>query len=113
MTTNITTNTPVNLWSSAGHVRDYLERADSPHRTEGESILLEFIPKTARRVLDLGTGNGRLLALVKSALAADGVESTAVDFSPAMLEAVTERFAGDPSVAIVAHNLDIRLDPIS
>ncbi|MFZ0298685.1 MAG: class I SAM-dependent methyltransferase [Candidatus Sulfotelmatobacter sp.] len=107
MTPNITTNTSVNLWSSDGHVRNYLERADSiPHRTEGESVLLECIPKTARRVLDLGTGNGRLLALVKSALAATGVESVAVDFSPAMLEAVAKRFAGESSVKVVTHNLD-------
>ncbi|MFZ0277271.1 MAG: class I SAM-dependent methyltransferase [Candidatus Sulfotelmatobacter sp.] len=107
MTPNITTNTPVNLWSSDGHVRDYLERADSiPHRTEGESVLLEFIPKTARRILDLGTGNGRLLALVKSGLNAAGVESVAIDFSPAMLQAVAERFAGDSSVNVVTHNLD-------
>lgn len=107
MTANITTNAPVNLWTSDGHVRDYLERADSiPHRTEGESVLLEFIPKTARRILDLGTGNGRLLALVQSWIAAAGVDSVAVDFSPAMLEAVAERFAGDSSVKVVAHNLD-------
>ena len=107
MTPNITTNAPVNLWTSTGHVRDYLERADSiPHRSEGESALLEFIPKTARRVLDLGTGNGRLLALVRSVLDAAGVESVAVDFSPAMLEAVAKRFAGDASVKVVAHNLD-------
>jgi tRNA (cmo5U34)-methyltransferase len=107
MTPNITTNAPVNLWTSAGHVRDYLERANSiPHRTEGESALLEFIPKTARRVLDLGTGNGRLLALVKSSISAAGVDSVAIDFSPAMLEAVAKRFAGDSSVTIVAHNLD-------
>jgi len=107
MTPNITTNAPVNLWTSSGHVRDYLGRADSiPHRTEGESVLLEFIPKTARRILDLGTGNGRLLALVKSALATSGVDSVAIDFSPAMLEAAAERFAGDSSVKVVAHNLD-------
>jgi tRNA (cmo5U34)-methyltransferase len=107
MTPNITTNAPVNLWTSTGHVRDYLERADSiPHRTEGESALLEFIPKTARRILDLGTGNGRLLALVKSRLDAAGVDSVAVDFSPAMLEAVAERFNADSTVTIVAHNLD-------
>ncbi len=103
----MTTNTPVNLWRSAGHVRDYLNRADSiPHRTEGESALLEFIPKTARRILDLGTGNGRLLALVKSGLDAAGVDSVAIDFSPAMLEAVAKRFNGDSSVKVVAHNLD-------
>ncbi|HTU42303.1 MAG TPA: class I SAM-dependent methyltransferase, partial [Candidatus Aquilonibacter sp.] len=80
-----------------------------PHRTEGESTLLEFVPSKARRLLDLGTGDGRLLALVKSQLAAEAarpVEAVAVDFSPAMLDAVRKRFAGDSSVMIVAHNLD-------
>ncbi len=107
------TNASVNLWTSADHVADYLGRADSiPHRSEGESTLLEFIPRKACRLLDLGTGNGRLLALVKSQLAtqnggsdADG-EAVALDFSPAMLEAVRKRFAADASVSIVAHNLD-------
>jgi SAM-dependent methyltransferase len=111
----MTTNTPVNLWTSSDHARDYLGRADSIlHRGEGESTLLEFIPRNARRVLDLGTGDGRLLALVKAELAAgdagqngrDKVEAVAIDFSPAMLEAVGKRFAGDSSVTIVAHNLD-------
>ena len=56
----------VNLWTSTDHALEYLERADSiPHRIEGESSLLEFIPRTTRRILDLGTGDGRLLALVK------------------------------------------------
>jgi tRNA (cmo5U34)-methyltransferase len=103
----MTTKTPVNLWTSSGHARDYLGRADSIlHRTEGESTLLEFIPKTARRILDLGTGDGRLLALVKSELAPTNVEAVAVDFSPTMLEAVGKRFADDSSVTIVTHNLD-------
>lgn len=111
----MTTNTPVNLWDSPDHARDYLERADSIlHRSEGESTLLEFLPKTPHRILDLGTGDGRLLGLVKTALRAREatgdrnakVEAVAVDFSPTMLEAVRKRFAGDSSVTIVAHNLD-------
>jgi SAM-dependent methyltransferase len=101
---------PVNLWTSSEHVRDYLERADSvKHRGEGEATLMEFIPSTVRRILDLGTGDGRLLALVRKELARRGVEKTdavAVDFSAAMLEAVRKRFAGDSSVTVIAHNMD-------
>lgn len=104
---------PVNLWSSREHVKDYLERADSiSHRQEGETALLEFIPANARRILDLGTGDGRLLALVWDLLAQGDrarSEAVAVDFSPAMLEAVRQRFAKEPSIQIVAHNLD---DPL-
>jgi tRNA (cmo5U34)-methyltransferase len=106
----MTTNSTINLWTSTDHVRDYLGRADSIlHRTEGESTLLEFVPKTARRILDLGTGDGRLLALVKSELAPTETKSVAIDFSPAMLEAAGKRFAEDSSVTIVPHNLD---DPL-
>jgi len=103
----MTTGSNVNLWTSSDHARDYLGRADSiAHRTEGESALLEFIPANTRRILDLGTGDGRLLALVKAALVGTKIEAVAVDFSPTMLEAVSKRFAGDSSVAIVTHNLD-------
>ncbi|MGA9797477.1 MAG: class I SAM-dependent methyltransferase [Terriglobales bacterium] len=95
----------VNLWTSAEHALDYLGRADSiPHRIEGESTLLECIPSTVKRVLDLGTGDGRLLALVK--LAHPDVTAIAIDFSPAMLEAARRRFGEDPSVTVLAHNLE-------
>ena len=99
---------PVNLWTSSEHVQDYLERADTIlHRCEGESALLEFIPRNVRRILDLGTGDGRLLALVRKPHA--DTESVAVDFSPAMLAVARRRFAGDSSVRVVSHNLD---DPL-
>jgi SAM-dependent methyltransferase len=101
---------PVNLWTSKEHARDYLERADSiTHRGEGEAALLEFIPASARRVLDLGTGDGRLLSLVREELSRRGrpdTEAVAVDFSPTMLEAVRKRFAGEVSVRVVAHDMD-------
>ena len=100
----------VNLWTSAEHALGYLGRADSiPHQVEGESVLLEFIPARVQRVLDLGTGDGRLLALVK--LAYPDATAVATDFSPAMLEAVRRRFRGDSSVSILEHNLESPLPP--
>jgi ubiquinone/menaquinone biosynthesis C-methylase UbiE len=95
----------INLWTSSEHALDYLSRADSiPHRVEAESALLEFVPRAVRRVLDLGTGDGRLLALVKRGH--PEATAVAVDFSPAMLEAAQERFHGDSTIAINEHNLD-------
>ena len=56
-----------NLWSLPEHVLDYLRRADAiPHRVEGEAALLELLPTTASRILDLGSGAGRLVALAKT-----------------------------------------------
>ena len=101
----MTTTKPVNLWTSSDHVRDYLERADSiSHRHEGEAALLEFIPPATRRFLDLGTGDGRLLSLVRREH--PDVEAMAIDFSPTMLEAARKRFAGESSVTVIAHNLE-------
>ena len=94
-----------NLWTSAEHALGYLAKADNiPHRTEGEAVLLEEVPKTVKRVLDLGTGDGRLLALLK--IERPTVSSVAVDFSPTMLEAVKNRFQDDSTVQVIDHNLD-------
>jgi tRNA (cmo5U34)-methyltransferase len=95
----------VNLWSTTEHALGYLAKADSiPHRTEGEAVLLDYIPKDAQRILDLGTGDGRLMALLKI----DRSQATgiAVDFSAVMLEKAGERFKDDDSIDIINHNLD-------
>jgi tRNA (cmo5U34)-methyltransferase len=95
----------INLWTSSEHALQYLEQADKiPHRTEGEAVLLEQVPKNVKRILDLGTGDGRLLALLK--IERPHTESIAVDFSPTMLDAVKSRFEGDKTVKVIAHNLD-------
>lgn len=97
--------TQINLWTSADHALNYLTKVDKiPHRTEGEGVLLEQVPKTVKRVLDLGTGDGRLLFLLK--IERPEIESVGVDFSPTMLDAVKTRFATDAKVKVVDHNLD-------
>ena len=96
---------PVNLWSESAWAQRYLrERAVLPHRAEADAALVELLPPTPRRVLDLGTGDGYTLALVRAAR--PGVEGLGVDFSAEMLGLARESFAGDPDVLIVEHNLD-------
>jgi hypothetical protein len=54
-------------WTTAEHVCRYLTRADGyPRRAEGESVLLDHVPRGTPRILDLGTGDGRLLALLQA-----------------------------------------------
>jgi ubiquinone/menaquinone biosynthesis C-methylase UbiE len=65
---------------------------------------LDFIPKTTRRVLDLGTGDGRLIKLLKTKI--PSAKYVAIDFSPPMLRTLKQRFGTDNSVSIVQHNLD-------
>ncbi len=95
---------PAEEWTTAEHVQRYLDRADEyPRRAEGESVLLEHVPRNARRILDLGTGDGRLLALLQ----VDRHEMLGVglDFSELMLEAAGKRFAGDEGTELVKHDL--------
>ena len=94
----------VNLWSGADHARDYLaRRKDLPHRLDGYAALLEFLPAAPRRVLDLGAGDGELLARVRDAHPATA--GVAVDFSAEMLGRARTRFAGD-AVTVIEHDLD-------
>lgn len=97
-----------NEYATAEHALRYLARADRiSHRTEGEAVLLEFIPPKVGRILDLGSGDGRLLALLRiDRREADGI---ALDFSPTMLAAARERFRGDDKIHVIEHNLD---DPL-
>jgi tRNA (cmo5U34)-methyltransferase len=100
--------TTINEWATADHALAYLARADAiPHRTEGEATLLEMVPRDVQRLLDLGTGDGRLLALLK--LDRPRTQAVALDFSPTMLAAARARFAADPAVTIVEHNMDAPL----
>ena len=91
-------------WTTPEHALRYLARADAyPHRAEGEGVLLEQVPGDARRILDLGTGDGRLLALLR--IDRGGMFGVGLDFSGLMLEAARERFDGDGRVELVRHDL--------
>ena len=94
-----------NEYATAEHALKYLSRADGiPHRSEGEAVLLEFIPQKVERILDLGTGDGRLLALLR--IDRRDAMGVALDFSPTMLAAARERFRNDDKVQVIEHNMD-------
>ena len=95
-------------WTVPERVSRYLDRADEfPHRDEGEAVLLDHVPLGVERVLDLGTGDGRLLDLLRR----DRPEMTGVglDFSEVMLAAARGRFAAVGAVGLVEHDLTERL----
>ncbi len=91
-------------WADEAHVEHYRRRAGSPFpAVDPDRALLEHLPERSLRVLDLGTGDGRLLALVLAAR--EGSRGVGLDRSPPMLAAARERFANDPGVEIVDHDL--------
>ncbi|HEY1356085.1 MAG TPA: class I SAM-dependent methyltransferase [Solirubrobacterales bacterium] len=95
-------------WTVGERVNRYLGRADEfPHRAEGEAVLLDHVPFDVERVLDLGTGDGRLLDLLRRDRPATA--GVGLDFSEPMLAAARERFAGARGMELVEHNLAERL----
>jgi tRNA (cmo5U34)-methyltransferase len=98
----------LNEYLTPEHALAYLAKSDRiPHRTEGEAVVLELLPATTQRVLDIGCGDGRLMALIR--LARPRVTGVALDFSPTMLEAARRRFAGEPEIEVIEHDLSLPL----
>jgi tRNA (cmo5U34)-methyltransferase len=101
-----------NLWNLPEHALIYLAQANAiPHRAEGEAALLEWLPAGLSRVLDLGSGDGRLLEIVR--LVHPAIRAVAIDFSDAMIERLQARFADDPLTVVVRHDLDLPLPPLN
>jgi tRNA (cmo5U34)-methyltransferase len=98
----------VNRWVEPDWAKRYLSERDGlPHRMEGFAVLMEVLPPKPARILDLGTGDGYTLGLLRGAY--PGVEGVGVDFSAEMLGRARTRFTGEAGVEIVEHDLD---DPL-
>ncbi|MEM7275839.1 MAG: class I SAM-dependent methyltransferase [Actinomycetota bacterium] len=95
-------------WDDPAHAVRYLDGGvDVPHRAEGESELVESLQAPVDRVLDLGCGDGRLLAVVLAAH--PGASGLALDHNPTMLDAATERFHRSQTVEVVNHDFELPL----
>jgi SAM-dependent methyltransferase len=89
-------------WSNPEWIDAYLGR-EIPHRDIAESLLLEALPERVERFLDLGTGDGRLLALVgERHPQAHGI---GIDASIPMLERAGRRFGENPLIELRRHDL--------
>jgi ubiquinone/menaquinone biosynthesis C-methylase UbiE len=101
---------PINLWTLSEHAQDYLQRRrDIPHRDEGYAAMLEHLPERVTRVLDLGTGDGYVVGLLRTVH--PQVECVAADFSAEMLRQARERIGSESGVDVVEHDLDEPLPP--
>jgi cyclopropane fatty-acyl-phospholipid synthase-like methyltransferase len=95
----------VNWWVEPAWAQRYLrERDNIPHRAEGVGVLVELLPPSPLRVLDLGTGDGYLMGVVRSERS--GVTGVACDFSDEMLDHARARFAATSDIDVVRHDLD-------
>ncbi len=90
-------------WANPERVSEYLSR-EIPHRDVAEGMLLEALPERVGRVLDLGTGDGRLLALVCGRHI--GVAGVGIDTSRPMLARAHERFGAGTQVKLAVHDLN-------
>jgi tRNA (cmo5U34)-methyltransferase len=96
-------------WKDLEKVNEYVGRVGRlAARRAGEAELMEALPAATTRVLDLGCGDGRLIAVALEARP-EIDEAIGVDNSPPMLELARERFASDDRVAIRPHDLDEQL----
>jgi tRNA (cmo5U34)-methyltransferase len=87
----------VDEWSDRERVAEYLAR-EIPHRGVAEQMLLEALPSRVGRFLDLGTGDGRLLGLVRTCH--PDAAGVGLDLSIPMLERARGRFADEKLIEL-------------
>lgn len=92
-------------WKDEAKVDEYVGRVGRlAARAAGEAELVEALPSSCDRVLDLGCGDGRLIDVVLGVRA--GVsEAVGLDNSQPMIERARDRFRDDARVRIDEHDL--------
>lgn len=79
-------------------------RAWLPHADDAEALLVEhLLPKRIGAALDLGCGDGQLIALLGQSQ--PSARCLGLDLSPSMVEAAQERFRGTDGVEFAVHDL--------
>ena len=103
----------VNLWRNAEHAIEYSENGrDLPHRVRGaRGRCSRSFPVRVERVLDLGTGDGNMLALVLDAR--PGAPESASTSRTRCSTGHATVSPATPRVEIVQHDLDDRCRPTS
>jgi tRNA (cmo5U34)-methyltransferase len=89
-------------WSDPKRVAEYLSR-EIPHRQVAEAMLVSALPQRVDRVLDLGTGDGRLVSLLRAEH--PKAEAIGIDSSDPMLARAKQRFDADAGVEFRLHDL--------
>jgi trans-aconitate methyltransferase len=78
-------------WTDSDHVELYLSRLGEGPGSDGDVLVLELVPQPTARILDLGTGDGRLIDLLRRDR--PSMNAVGIDSSPLMLERARARFA--------------------
>ena len=95
---------PAKEWGTEEHAGRYLKRADDyPHRAEADAALLEQVPREAHRILDLGTGDSRVLRLLSETR--PEMTGVGLDISAPMLKTARERAQSVREIELVEHDL--------
>jgi ubiquinone/menaquinone biosynthesis C-methylase UbiE len=92
-------------WHDESKVVEYVGRVGRlAARAAGEAEMVEAMPATVGRMLDLGCGDGRLITLALNAHPEIG-EAIGLDSSAPMIARAREQFATEGRVAIEEHDL--------
>jgi ubiquinone/menaquinone biosynthesis C-methylase UbiE len=92
-------------WKDEEKVTEYVGRIGRlAARASGEEELVAHLPDEVHRILDLGCGDGRLAALVLDA-EPGATEAIGLDTSVPMLDLARQRFADEPRVRLLEHDL--------